>query len=73
MQIVLLPWTKFEMNTNHVYLHGVRVTHSTSGINIFSCVNITTINTTVTHVSKGITFFFFFSMKIYAIEQWIYT
>ena len=51
------------MNTNRVYLHGVRVTHSTSGINIFSCVNITTINTTVTHVSKGITSFF--SSKIH--------
>ena len=40
-----------------VFLYGVRVTHSTSGINIFGCVNITTKNTIVTHVNRGITIF----------------
>ena len=43
------------MQTNSVFLYGVRVMHSTTGIVISSCVNITTKNTTVTHVKKGIT------------------
>ena len=45
------------MDTNIVFLYGVRVMHSTSGLMISWCVNITTINTTMTHVNRGITSF----------------
>ena len=41
------------VQTNSVFLYGVRVMHSTTGIVISSCVNITTKNTTLTQLKRG--------------------